>query len=82
LVYWHLTGGFVPGEVRSLFGGKADAIAAAVSAARDSLHALVDDFDRAERCYISQPHPDRAPRFSDYAGLARVAEWSAAGEGG
>jgi len=33
-----------------------------------------------DRCYLSQPHPARAPRFSDYAQLARVAEWAAAGE--
>ena len=80
LIYWHLTGGYEPGEVRSLFKGDATAIAAAVAAARDSLGALIDAYDQPGRCYLSQPHPARAPRFSDYAQLARVAEWAAAGE--
>jgi ATP-dependent helicase/nuclease subunit B len=80
LVYWHLTGGYEPGEVRSLFKDDAAAIAAAVAAARENLGALIDAYDQPERCYLSQPHPARAPRFSDYAQLARVAEWAAAGE--
>jgi len=80
LVYWHLTGGYEPGEVRSLFKTDASAIATAVEAARDSLGALIDAYDRRDRCYLSQPHPARAPRFSDYAQLARVAEWTAAGD--
>ena len=80
LVYWHLTGGYEPGEVRSLFKGDADAIAAAVASARERLGTLIDAYDQPDRCYLSQPHPARAPRFPDYAQLARVAEWSAAGE--
>jgi ATP-dependent helicase/nuclease subunit B len=80
LIYWHLTGGYEPGEVRSLFKGNAAAIDEAVAAARDSLGALIDAYDQPDRCYLSQPHPARAPRFSDYAQLARVAEWAAAGE--
>ncbi|HXT81645.1 MAG TPA: double-strand break repair protein AddB [Acetobacteraceae bacterium] len=82
LLYWRLSGGSEPGEARSLFKGNSDEIVAAVDMARERLCALIDDFDQAERCYISHPHPDRAPRFSDYATLARVAEWSAAGEEG
>jgi len=80
LVYWHLTGGYEPGEVRSLFKGDAVAIAAAVASARESLGTLIDAYDQPDRCYLSQPHPAHAPRFPDYAQLARVAEWSAAGE--
>jgi ATP-dependent helicase/nuclease subunit B len=80
LIYWHLTGGYDRGEVRSLFKGDGVAIAGAVAAARESLGALIDAYDQPDRCYLSQPHPARAPRFSDYAQLARVAEWAAAGE--
>jgi ATP-dependent helicase/nuclease subunit B len=80
LIYWHLTGGYEPGEVRSLFKGDATAIAAAVAAAWESLGGLIDAYDQPNRCYLSQPHPARAPRFSDYTQLARVAEWAAAGE--
>ncbi len=82
LIYWHLTGGYEPGEVRSLFKGDAAAIADAVAAARENLGALIDAYDQPDRCYLSQPHPARAPRFSDYTQLARVAEWAAAGEEG
>jgi ATP-dependent helicase/nuclease subunit B len=80
LVYWHLTGGFEPGTARSLFHGKPAEIAAAIANARAALGELIDAYDQPGRCYLSQPHPARAPRFSDYAQLARVAEWAAAGD--
>jgi ATP-dependent helicase/nuclease subunit B len=80
LTYWHLTGGFEPGELRTLFKADGAAIAAAVADARDALAALVDAYDAPDRCYLSQPQPGYAPRFSDYAQLARVAEWAAAGD--
>jgi ATP-dependent helicase/nuclease subunit B len=80
LTYWHLTGGFQPGELCPLFKGDAAAIGSAVEMARIALCALIDAFDVPERCYLSQPQPGFAPRFSDYAQLARVAEWAAAGE--
>jgi len=41
---------------------------------------LIDAYDAPDRCYLSQPQPGFAPRFSDYAQLARVAEWAAAGD--
>ena len=47
-----------------------------------ALATLIDAFDDPARAYLSQPHPGRAPRFPDYAQLARVAEWAAAGEEG
>jgi ATP-dependent helicase/nuclease subunit B len=82
LTYWHMTGGFHPGELRTLFKADAAAIAAAVAGAREALCALIDAYDAADRCYLSQPQPGLAPRFSDYAQLARVAEWAAAGDEG
>jgi ATP-dependent helicase/nuclease subunit B len=82
LAYWHLTGGFHAGDLRTLFKGDADAIAAAVGDARVALCALIDAYDAPDRCYLSQPVPGLAPRFSDYAQLARVAEWAAAGDEG
>jgi len=81
LIYWHLSGGFDPGASMSLFKGNAAAIAAAVGEAAVALARLIDTFDDPTRPYLSHPHPGRAPRFADYAQLARVAEWSAAGEG-
>ena len=81
LTYWHLTGGFVPGEAVSLFKQDADKIGATVGIARKSLAGLVAKFDDPNHPYLSQPHPGQAPRFSDYAQLARVAEWAALEEG-
>ena len=80
LVYWHLTGGFVPAEERIILRADAARIAAAVAMARERLAALVVAFDDPERPYLSQPHPGRVLRFSDYAQLARVAEWDLSGD--
>ena len=80
LVYWHLTGGFVAGNAITLFKGDADAVAATARTAAVKFAELVTTYDDPERAYLAQPHPGRAPRFADYAQLARVAEWIAAGE--
>jgi ATP-dependent helicase/nuclease subunit B len=81
LVYWHLTGGFVPGEVTRLFKGDTAATSAAAATAADKLAALITRFDDPAQPYLSQPHPGSAPRFNDYTQLARVAEWAALDEG-
>jgi len=80
LTYWHLSGGFRAGELRTLFKADAAVIATAVAVARSALCALIDAYDAPDRCYLSQPEPGLAPRFSDYAQLARVAEWAAVGD--
>jgi ATP-dependent helicase/nuclease subunit B len=80
LVYWHLTGGFIPADQRTIFRAEPARIAAAVATAGDKLAALIAGFDDPARAYLSQPHPGRAPRFSDYAQLARVAEWDLSGD--
>ena len=77
LIYWHLTGGFAAGEARTLFKGDAAAVAASAETAATKLRELIAAFDDPGRAYLSQPHAGRAPRFSDYAQLARVAEWDA-----
>ena len=77
LAYWRLTGGYVPGEASRLFKGDAAAVAQGAAVAREALAALVARFDDPAQAYLSQPHPGAAPRFTDYAQLARVAEWSA-----
>jgi ATP-dependent helicase/nuclease subunit B len=80
LTYWQISGGWEPGATKRLFGGDAAKVEAASRMASEKLAALVADFDRPGRPYLSQPHPGAAPRFSDYARLARVAEWAAADE--
>ena len=77
LTYWHISGGFKPGEQRMLFAGTPAEIAQIVQRAARALCDIVAAFDQAAHAYLSQPHPGAAPRFSDYARLARVAEWSA-----
>jgi ATP-dependent helicase/nuclease subunit B len=81
LLYWHLSGGLDPGRAMPLFKKNPGDIQAAVVDARDRLCALIDSFDQPGRAYLSRPNPGLAPRFSDYGQLARVAEWSAAGDG-
>jgi ATP-dependent helicase/nuclease subunit B len=80
LIYWRLSGGFDAGEAMPLFRKRPTEIAGAVVHARDRLCDLIDAFDQPGRAYLSRPHPGLAPRFSDYEQLARVAEWSAAGD--
>ncbi len=77
LTYWRLTGGYVPGEPTTLFKGDPARTATEAENAAAALAALIDQFDQPGQAYLSQPHPGAAPRFTDYAQLARVAEWSA-----
>ena len=77
LTYWHLTGGPEPGAAVTLFKQDPAKIDDAVATARDKLAELIAAFDNPAHPYLSQPHPGRAPRFSDYTQLARVAEWAA-----
>lgn len=80
LVYWHLSGGADPGKVTSLFKKAPGSLTEAVLSARDRLCELIDLFDQPDRAYLSRPVPDKALRFPDYEQLARVAEWSSAGD--
>lgn len=77
LLYWRLKGGETGGEI----SGAGDDPGGLADAAVEGLRGLILAFDRVETPYEARPHPERAPRFSDYAHLARVKEWAtAAGE--
>jgi ATP-dependent helicase/nuclease subunit B len=52
---------------------------ALAAAAFEGLKRLIARFDDPATPYHAQPRPDEAPRFSDYAHLARIKEWSAEG---
>jgi ATP-dependent helicase/nuclease subunit B len=80
LTYWHLAGGFQPGEAVHLFKQGPDALRDGVAAALRGLQTLIDRYDEPDRCYLAHPYPAWKPRFSDYEQLARVAEWSLAGD--
>lgn len=75
LVYWRLTGGEVPGEVRAM---PADEDYAAL--ARVRLDHLAARWLLGTAPFASRPHPARSAAGGDYDHLARVEEWSA-GEG-
>ena len=75
LDYWRLAGGDPAGEV--LTAPQEPSVLAEIAAA--GLAALVAAFDDPTTPYLAQPRPALAPRFSDYAHLARIKEWSAMG---
>lgn len=76
LLYWHLKGGTEGGAERPA-GGEAGALA---REALEGLHALIAAFDNPDTPYAARPHPDFAPKYSDYLHLARIGEWASAGE--
>ncbi|KIL97609.1 ATP-dependent nuclease subunit B [Paramagnetospirillum magnetotacticum MS-1] len=77
LLYWHLKGGADGGFEREA-GGDATTLAAE---ALEGLHALVSVFDDPATPYAARPHPEHAPKYSDYLHLARVREWASGGDG-
>jgi ATP-dependent helicase/nuclease subunit B len=78
LLFWRLKGGAEGGEEKSA-GEDCPNLA---TEALDGLKALVATFDDPATPYEARPHPDRAPKYSDILHLARVREWSSAGEDG
>lgn len=79
LLFWHVTGSRAGGTEKSACGkdSTADTLA---EEALEGLRGLVMAFDHQDTPYEPRPHPDYAPRYSDYQHLARVKEW-ASGEG-
>jgi ATP-dependent helicase/nuclease subunit B len=79
LAFWKLTGGEPAGQEIPV--GEPD-VARLAAEAREGLLALIRAFDDPATPYRALPRPDRAPRYSDYAHLARVQEWAAGGGDG
>ena len=73
LAFWRLSGGDPAGEEKPLKGNPADL----ARQAHAGLEALIWAFDKPETPYRARPRPRHAPRFDDYAHLARIQEWSA-----
>ena len=74
-------GGAKGGEEKPA-GGQDEDIAALAEKHFAELVSLLDQFDREETPYLSRPFPKFASRYSDYDHLARVKEWSTAGDDG
>ena len=81
LVYWYLNGGSTPGQVKQIVS-KNETVTDVAETQWQSLRERIEAYDQEEQPYLSHPHPGQEPRFSDYALLARVAEWSLAREEG
>ncbi len=77
LQHWRLTGGNPIAEIEPV-KGEPQALA---DAALAGLERLVAAFDLAHTTYQSVPDAEMAPRFSDYAHLARIKEWSVGAPG-
>ena len=75
LAYWKLSGAETAGEITAISG---DAGALAREAAA-GLQALIERFDDPATPYHPVPRPSLAPRWNDYAHLARHKEWSVPG---
>jgi ATP-dependent helicase/nuclease subunit B len=77
LWFWRLKGGSEGGEERPA-GGEIDRL---IEQAWHGLAELIRRFDDPSTPYPARPHPDHAPKYSDYGHLARLQEWSGAEEG-
>ena len=75
LAYWRLSGAETAGEIIQI-GGDAGALAREAAA---GLQALIERFDDPATPYHPVPRPALAPRWNDYAHLARHKEWSVPG---
>jgi ATP-dependent helicase/nuclease subunit B len=76
LSYWQLGGSLDAGGEKPVKGA-ADDLAAA---ARQGLEDLIAGFADPRTPYLAVPKPGLAPRYDDYAHLARLAEWGRSGE--
>lgn len=77
LAYWRLSGGEPAGEEKEFAVPASDAAEAALN----GLKTLIALFDDPEWPYLPHPVAGHAPRFDDYAHLARVKEWAATDAG-
>lgn len=78
LVYWRLSGGSPPGEPRD---ATKEGAAAAIEDARSGLARLIASFEAEQTPYLSRPWRPPGTRDGPYDHLARLAEWSVAGDG-
>lgn len=77
LAYWRLTGARPAGEEKVLPGSPEDTARAAL----DGLVRLIETYSDVATPYAPVPRPSLAPRFNDYAHLARIQEWSTSADG-
>jgi len=76
MLYWRLKGGAEGGEEKSATTDPGRLTDEALA----GIQGLIAAFDDPATPYEARPHPDRAPKYSDYLHLARIKEWAVAGE--
>ncbi|MDD5586517.1 MAG: double-strand break repair protein AddB [Alphaproteobacteria bacterium] len=76
LSYWQLKGVNGGENVKDVKGDTA----ALIEEAREKLEQLLAAFSKPATAYRAVPKPRYAPRYDDYAHLARLAEWGQPGE--
>ena len=83
LLYVHATGGRKPFEPLAVKPPRGDprTLDAIVEEHERRFRGLVARFMAGEAAYVSRPYPKDARSYGDYDHLARVLEWSLAGEG-
>ncbi|MBO1022238.1 double-strand break repair protein AddB [Methylobacterium sp. SD274] len=83
LLYVHATGGRKPFEPLAVKPPRGDprTMDAIVEEHERRFRGLVARFMAGEAAYVSRPYPKYARSYGDYDHLARVLEWSLAGEG-
>lgn len=84
LLYIHASGGrkpFLPVPVKPP-RGEAREVAAIVAEHAERLRGLVARFMTGEAAYTARPYPQYASQYGSYDHLARVLEWSLAGDEG
>ena len=83
LLYVHASGGrepFRPIPVKAP-PGDARAVAAIVEEHLERLRGLITRYMTGEAAFLSRPYPQYVRAYNEYDHLARVLEWSLAGEG-
>lgn len=79
LEYWHLKGGREAGIITSIAAkaSKGSGLDGWIAMAHEGLRGLIAQYDNPETPYLHCPNAADAPRFDDFAHLARAAEWGA-----
>jgi ATP-dependent helicase/nuclease subunit B len=76
LAFWKLSGGDPAGKIEELDAKSLKTTPAELAhAAVDGVNGLAAAFADPDTPYLSVPHPDHAPKYSDYVHLARLREW-------
>ncbi|QPO11601.1 double-strand break repair protein AddB [Thalassospira sp. A40-3] len=76
MAFWKLSGGDPAGEIVEINTGRMKTTPAELAhAAVEGVNGLAAAFADPATPYLSVPHPDHAPKYSDYVHLARLREW-------